>query len=143
MGKINLTIEDFEDKKYGEGKRYTRFKTSEGWISSFDKPTIEQLKDSIDKHLCVEVLTDKNNKQKITKCYGDATDDDEVQDVKPERIAESKPGRSIYQPTSMYVSYAKDIFCELAQGKDKDGQTPKETMELSINLVKQAQKAFE
>ena len=67
MVKTNLTVEDFEDKKYGEGKtagRYTRFKTSDGWLSSFDKPAIEKLKDAcgIGKAVSVDVLTDKNGK---------------------------------------------------------------------------------
>ena len=33
MTKQNVKVEDYEDKKTSAGKRYTRFKTSEGWMS--------------------------------------------------------------------------------------------------------------
>jgi transposase len=142
--KTNLTIEDFEDKKFGEGKnagRYTRFKTDQGWISSFDKPTIEKLKDNEGKCIEVEIATDKNDKEKIMKFIGMA-DDDGVLYVPAERVEEKKPARETKNPTSMYVSYAKDLFIAIMNRAtnpiDSDA-----TMELSITLVKKAQKAFE
>jgi len=49
-----------------------------------------------------------------------------------------------YEPTSMYVSYAKDIFCEMIGSPDTSltKEQFKHLMETSIGLVKQAQKAF-
>ena len=44
-----------------------------------------------------------------------------------------------YQPTSMFVSYAKDIFIALRPESEEDASI---TMALSIELVKQATKAF-
>jgi len=35
MAKTNLEILDFEDKETKAGKKYTRFKTSNGWMSCF------------------------------------------------------------------------------------------------------------
>lgn len=45
-----------------------------------------------------------------------------------------------FNPTSMYVSYAKDIFIGLMEGQERKGT--RETMILAINLVKQAHEAF-
>lgn len=65
-----------------------------------------------------------------------------------EKVEVVKPGEPVKttqndsKSNAMYVSYAKDIFCELARGKDKDGHTPTETMALAINLVKQARDSF-
>ena len=52
------------------------------------------------------------------------------------------------QHTTMYVSYAKDIFCTLWESKfypdiPKNDDAVENTMAVSINLVKQAKKAFE
>ena len=111
----NIKIEDFEDKKYGEGAkagRYTRFKTSAGWISSFDKATIEALKDAEGKNLFVEIVTDKNGKDKITKVLKDAPkddSDDEALNVVVEKIGktEAKPRDFAKDP----VGLAVEIFC--------------------------------
>ena len=62
-------IEDFEDKKSEAGKRYTRFKTSEGWMSCWDKGVIEKLKDQEGKEVFVEIKTQgdfKNIKKILT-----------------------------------------------------------------------------
>ncbi len=48
-----------------------------------------------------------------------------------------------YNPTSMYVSYAKDIFCSLAENyKGTPELKGNEMMNHAINLVKQAHDAF-
>ena len=139
MVKTNLTIEDFEDKKFGEGAkagRYTRFKTSEGWLSSFDKPTIEKLKDSEGKSVSVEILTDKNDKQKITKCYGEATEESDDEDDEVKNIEVVKIG-STERKSVKGSAYEKDpvgLIIELVSA----GKTPEE----AIKIVKMAQEAF-
>ena len=55
--KRNLEIEDFEDKKTQGGKRYTRFKTDDGWMSCFDKEIAEY---------CLEQLNRREQLNKIT-----------------------------------------------------------------------------
>ena len=148
--KTNLTIEDFEDKKYGEGAkagRYTRFQTDQGWISSFDKPTIEKLKDAEGKCVNVEITTDKNDKEKITKYIGAATEDseDEASDVIGETKEDDiKPKRrsvkgSAYEKDP--VGLAVECFVAIT-ARAKDVPT-KDIMASAIDLVKQAQKAFE
>lgn len=90
--KDNLTVEDFEDKKYGAGKRYTRFKTDQGWISSFDKKVIEKLKDAEGKCVSVEITTDDADREKITEFYGAAKDNDDEVNDKIDKKAKEKFG---------------------------------------------------
>lgn len=63
--------------------------------------------------------------------------------MKQEDIAE-KDIITDFEPTSMYVSYAKDIFNEMFDifRKEKPSMTATDCMELAINLVKQAHEAF-
>jgi hypothetical protein len=156
--KANLTIEDFEDKKFGEGARagrYTRFKTSEGWISSFDKPTIEKLKDSEGKNVCVEIATDKNDKEKITKFIGMAEEnsDNGALNVEIEKIGAVNQTQT--RKSVKGTAYEKDpvgltteVFCKLMDGvqfiEDKSTKAGLEMiMDTAIELVKKAQKEFE
>ncbi len=69
-------------------------------------------------------------------------EEDDMQ--KPEVVKPGESPHSIgeYQPISMYVSYAKDIFCALYDFK-KEIVSVDETMKLAIALVKQAKEAFE
>ena len=69
----------------------------------------------------------------------------EMSEEDRQRFAQSQ---SQYNPTSMYVSYAKDIFIALSETldvikeKDKVIESCDYLMKLSINLVKQAHKEF-
>jgi len=104
MTKENLEILEFEDKKTKAGKRYTRFKTSDGWMSCFDKESIEKLKDFEGKTACVEIV-ESNGFKNIRKFLGASNEDEE----------EKSPKMSVNRkfdsfPVSMKVSYAKDIF---------------------------------
>jgi len=106
MTKQNLEIIDFEDKKTQAGKRYTRFKTSDGWMSCFDTTTCDELKK----------FEGKLRKLKLRKVgnlvtlkndlgVGDKANEDsqEVEVVKPQA---KKPA---FNQNAMYVSYAKDF----------------------------------
>ena len=155
----NLTIEDFEDKKYGAGKRYTRFKTSEGWISSFDKEIIEKLKDSEGKSVSVEITTDNDDREKITKFLGEASEDESedatITGKEAERVNNSfKPNARKSVQGSVYekdpVGLAVECFVALLDNIVRVENTPEimaDTMATivmteAINRVKQAQKAF-
>jgi len=148
MVKTNLTVEDFEDKKYGANKRYTRFKTDQGWMGCFDKQTIDKLKDSEGECVSVEVLTDNSDRQKITKFYGKATanevkeyDDMENPEViKPGNVVRKSVKGSAYEKDP--VGLAVDVFCAVrisSTGTDD----AKYDMKYCISLVKEAQKAFQ
>jgi len=152
--KTNLTVEDFEDKKFGEGKtagRYTRFKTDQGWISSFDKPTIEKLKDAEGKCVSVEIATDKNDKEKITKFLGDASEDevsdvigetteDDIEVVKIGSARKSVKG-SNYEKDP--VGLAVELCVAIMMSPNTTTANANAVMATAIDLVKQAQKAFE
>ena len=138
--KVNLKIEDFEDKKTKADKRYTRFKTSDGWMSAFGKDTIEKLKEAEGKTVCVEIAVDEENGFKnIRKFIGPASENAEQGSIKPDVV---RPGEApkAFNQNAMYVSYAKDIFVSMDKTLTKE--TAKDLMKLSIDLVKQAKEAF-
>ena len=114
MTKQNLEIIDFEDKKTQAGKRYTRFKTSDGWISCFDTTTCDELKKFEGKTAQVETAQ-SGEFSNIKKCLGvgDKANEDsqEVEVVKPQA---KKPA---FNQNAMYVSYAKDL---IVAGKTKE-----------------------
>ena len=74
--KTKLEIQDFEDKKTKESNmRYTRFKTSDGWMSCFDKKTATDLCNPYHQHCEVNVEVEKNaDFFNITKFYGKVMD---------------------------------------------------------------------
>ena len=143
--KKNLEILDFEDKKTNAGKRYVRFKTSDGWMSCFDVASCEALKKFEGGTASVEIVESGEFKN-IKKCYGESSDED-LSEVVPEKPGEPSAPKAPNRNTTMYVSYAKDIFCAIV-GTDMPQQDGKpyittEAMKQSIALVKQAREAFE
>ena len=129
--KKNLEILDFEDKKTQAGKRYTRFKTSEGWMSCFDTKSCDALKNLEGKKASVEIV-DSGEFKNLKKCYGEADEqDDDAGEVEVEKPQAKSNGHA-----TMYTSYAKDIFIA---GQNQEGFT----MDMAIKLVKQAKEAFE
>ncbi len=162
--KKNLEILEVEPKLKKDESKYWRFKTNEGWMNVFDSMPAEALKLLIGKVACVE-MTEKPGKnfrgedivfKNITKCYGaeQGYKDEEravgmgMVDEKPEVV---RPGEMITpgypkpitaynnKNTTMYTSYAKDIFCAMYATEYE----AKDIMDLAIELVKQARKAFE
>lgn len=138
--KKNLEIQDFEDKKTKAGKRFTRFKTNDGWMSCFDSDEIAKLKEYEGKWASVETK-EAGEFQNISKCYGAvAAEEDKIETAKP---GEFKAAKST-APASMYVSYAKDIFCAfVARIPAGEELAQSLIMEQSIKLVKAAKEAFE
>jgi len=152
--KTQIKIKSHEDKTSKEGKDYTRFNTSQGWVSAFDSEIIEELKKGEGRTVSVELATSEDGKFKnIRKFYGLVAPgleelkqaNKETEELIAEVIKPNSMGRSAYNPTSMYVSYAKDIFCASL----KDNAAPltieqsKMLMNAAVELVKQAHKAFE
>lgn len=143
MERINLEIQDFEDKKAKTGTRYTRFKTDQGWMSAFDKDVIEKLKANEGKTVSVTIAVDEEKGFKnIRVCHGEAKETEEKAETKKESVKET-PGRTGFNATSMYVSYAKDILVQLITnnaGKEVDINA---LMDLSCDLVERAKKKLE
>jgi hypothetical protein len=136
MTKQNLEILEFEDKKTTAGKRYTRFKTDEGWMSCFDKKSCEALKDKEGETVSVDVA-EANGFKNIRKYLGNAkeSDDDEEESEEEEKPAKKEAvvqkTFSKETPKSMLVSYAKDL---LVAGWE---------FEKAVKAVKDLEKAFE
>jgi len=147
--KKNLEIIESEHKITKAGKPFMRFKTSDGWISCFDEKEAKKLKAFEGGTACVEVVQ-SGDFQNISKCYGEASDEDkeevEVVKMSPEKYRVNGTG-------AMYTSYAKDIFCAIfgcrfsaqpdRKSVLKEEWTMEDYMDESIDLVKQAQEAFE
>ena len=137
MTKQIIQIEEVEDKTTKAGKKYKRFKTSVGWVSCFDSVAFEALTKLVGFNAEVE-LVEKGEFKNISACYG--TDAGEAQVEVKKVPQETKVSNKSH--TTMYVSYAKDIFCAL-ESRQTEGIETKELMNQAIELVKQAKEAFE
>ena len=132
-----IKIIDFETKESKEGRIYHRFKTSEGWMSCFEKDFVEILKQNVGKYVVCEVVEVngfKNIKSVSQKETGES---------KRRFVEDNKPTispREVIDKPSFYVSYAKDVFIALL-GKYPAAEENK-AMEKAIELVEQARKAF-
>ncbi len=143
--KKNLEILEIEPKLTKDEKKYWRVKTSVGWMNCWK----EDIKEYVGKVACVEVTEKEGTNfrgepivfKNIINVYGESEDEIAVKgetDEKPEVV---RPGETIPKSrnTTMYVSYAKDIFVALEQKEIKT----EATMKRAIELVKQAKSAFE
>jgi hypothetical protein len=144
--KVNLRIEDFEDKKTKDGKRYSRFKTQEGWMSCFDHKVCETLKElPKDSEVCLEIAKSEPNEdgKVFSNIRGISQKGNTESQPASEKASSVAPkGNYSGNTTTMYVSYAKDIFCALIE-KENANKLWDEMMKDAINLVKQAKTAFE
>ena len=142
MTKTNLEILDFEDKETQKGKPYSRFKTSDGWMSCFDSKTIPQLKQKINQGPVTVDLVESGEFKNIKKFLGD---EDAVEVEKVGKVAENglKAVKNEF-PDSMRVAYAKDVFIamlgRISQG-DFENWEEKERLELMDQAVKAIKKA--
>lgn len=143
---MNLRIMEFEDKTSAQGKSYTRFKTERGWMSCFEEDVIQGLKQIVGGHADVDVATSDKGFMNIR---GFRTANQQVQQVNPQTQAtpqpQASPSFSGDKHTTMYVSYAKDIYLALVEKFEKpdaESDPHKVYMAKAINLVKQAREAF-
>ena len=165
-----------DEKKYWRVKTLEKTNGMEEgkWMSCFEVGVKDLLRDiSLDKGMaCCEVTEKKGTNFKgedtiyynITKCYGEAQEtvsDEEKQEEKPEVVRPGSPVDNVdvkgfatreytskNNHTTMYVSYAKDIFLEyirvgLAKNVDMPEEEAKVMMASAIDRVKQAKEAFE
>ena len=117
-----------ENKTSKEGKDYTRFNTSEGWVSAFDDEVIEKLKQAENKNAEVELVESDKGFKNIRNVYNITT---ETKTQQTEKQDEKLLPKGKYNPTSMYVSYVKDL---VVAGK---------TLDEAIEIIKKAQNSFE
>jgi hypothetical protein len=139
-----LKIEDFEDKATATGRKYARFKTSEGWISCFDSKSTAELKKHCGSEVKVDLIQsgDFQNIKKFISANGTAA-------TAPEEIVETvKVASNGNTKKEMYVSFAKDCFCaiitRISQAKfdDMEEEEILALMDLSIKAVNKATEAL-
>jgi len=141
-----LEILDFEDKKTNAGKSYTRFKTSEGWMSCFDAKSNEELKRNKERSVNVEIIESGEFKN-IKKFLSPASESDFATTERPGEVPKEMKVNSAF-PQSMKVAYAKDVFCaictRISQSKF-DEMTEEEILglaDLSNKVIKKIESEF-
>ena len=112
-----LKIIEREHKDAKTGKKYYRYKTSEGWMSCFESEVNEQLGDRLGKYCEVEVAEREGGYKNITKVYIGGIDYEEELSIEnktspEEKISEPvKEERVDKKDLFVLTSYAKDLMC--------------------------------
>jgi len=138
MGKQTVKLIDFEDKESQAGKPYTRFNTSDGWMSCFEKGLIVKLKEVMNQDIVIDMRESEDGAFKNIRGYFPK---EKVKVVKVGVPQETKVSGK-YDPTTMYVSYAKDILVAMINRTQAGSIDSESMMEVAIGLVKQAREAF-
>jgi len=116
------------------GKPYWRVQTTnQGYFNCFDEKTVEELKKHYEERVEVEIVVSGNYKH-INAYVGEV--------IQQGKVTLPNPLVSDGKHTTMYVSYAKDIFCALRAAKEMEKASEIDVMEEAISLVKQAREAF-
>lgn len=137
---MEITINEIEHKfSQKDGKPYTRVNTDKGWFSAFDSNVIEKLKTSKGQTISIEAkITDKY--KNIIAILGDGSSDVPTAISKEGEVSYDKPKSVVGKSTTMYTSYAKDIYCNM--DKSHTALTEEALMYKAIALVKLAKEAF-
>jgi len=120
----------------GSGREYHSCKTSEGVMNCFEGKIVLELMKNLGKSVDIEI-EEASGFKNIRKFYGVP----EIQDVKNESPSPTT-GAPTNRETTMYTSYAKDVFITLREAEMFVALTNKELMESAIALVRQAREAF-
>jgi hypothetical protein len=122
------------------GTKYFGIETDSGNLTCFEKAITDELKKHVGDHVKVDIATSEKGFKNIRKFLGVATA--EELESKTEEAPKTETKKEGYNPISMYVSYAKDIFLEIV--KSKTAEEPETAVMLrAIKLVKMAMQAFE
>jgi hypothetical protein len=125
--KIEIELIEFEDKIAKTGRKYTRFKTSDGWMSCFIEELIADLKKVIGQKVICNIAIDEDKGFKnIRGCEGLASGNQQIAGVPVQKV-----NVEVDKKTTMYVSYCKDL---IVSGMDEEN---------AIKTIKNIQKAFE
>jgi len=134
------------NEKDGANGVWLSVETDLGKMSAFDKGIVEYLNRHIGQRVKLDIKTvEKEGKTyKNIRGFDDSGWDESNRNyeaTKPQEIT-LKAGKPEYNPTSMYVSYAKDIYICLENNPECKGKLSKDLMQIAIDLVKQARDAF-
>ena len=119
-----------------DGSTYWKVHTDKGDLNLFDAALCTSLLSMKGQQVSLDIA-EKNGFKNIKAALPCAQE--------PEVTTEKIPAKPAYEPknlTTMYVSYAKDIFCRIVELKDSS-LTLEGQMVVAIQLVKQAKQAFE
>ena len=130
-----ITIDSFKIMDGPKAGNYHLFDTDQGKMSCFDVDVSKKLVETIDVGNVLVDVTVKGQYTTITKIV------DRPQLVKPQDAF--KEAKKPMNYTTMYVSYAKDIFTCLITQANENTETGGQIMDTAIKLVKQAKEAFE
>ena len=137
---VKLKIISVESKSGATGN-FVRANTDQGWLSAFEEPAKTLILQSIGKELECEITSkqsgDKIYKNIISASLVEGTNSGTTN----VQATETTGPNNKYNPTSMYVSYAKDIFNATYNPEDK-ATSMEMRMGECIRLVKQARDAF-
>ena len=149
MVKQTITISRCEMKERVGKPSYLRCETSpEGWCSCFDSEVIKDLANPNhwNRPVSVDITVRENGQtwKNITKFHGVVAGEvASVPVVKPAEFVTETAPRKDKPSTTMYTSYAKDIFNTMSNTvKDWSNVDMTAIMNEAIKLVKQAREAF-
>jgi len=147
---VKLKIISCESKSGATGN-FVRCNTNQGWLSAFEEPTKTLILQSVGKELDVEITEKKSGDKTYRNIVSAKLCDATSQNVELPALAVGPKGelgtitKTNDKPrmdTSFYTAYAKDVFVALI-ADDKEVKKYDELMMISIDLIKQARKAFE
>jgi len=125
------------------GRTYWEIETDQGKATCFDYPIVQEIEKSIGKPISLYDL-EANEKGFINirpakKQAQPVVAQTQAQAPAPaENFAEARKAKDV----SIYTSYAKDLFIEIASSKIAENKTAEEMMSQAIALVKQARDSF-
>ena len=134
------------------GKTYYKLETNKGEMSCFEEDVAKALYEAWRANTEIDVDAKSSEDNKYVNIRGLGMGDNKPIE-QPKTVFEQPVTKPImhkpspqadYKPTSMYVSYAKDIFLGLLDVIARSGtaQPAEEMMNKAILLVKQAEKEF-
>ena len=133
-----VEIVAIDEKTSKQGRKYFNVETDKGNFSCFEFDVITELKKHFGKKVQVEIAKNDRGFSNIRKF---------ISAVNTEKVgtpASKEVAREQYidaKSTTMYVSYAKDIFIEMRKLYGRE-VADKGIMESCIELVQQAKNAF-
>lgn len=123
------------------GKTFWEIETDQGNATCFDYPIVQELEKSLGKPISLYDLESNEkgfvNIRPTRHAKQEAQVQAQAQAKQPDAFVEARNAKDV----SMFTSYAKDIFIELA--KMELDETFEDRMKRAIALVKQAKGAFE
>jgi hypothetical protein len=129
---MKIKIDKTQNKVSKNDKVYLKVNDK---YTCFEQDIIEKIKENMGKEMNLKV-EESNGYFNIR---GILNDNEIDETPKQQERTEEQKGNNRH--STMYVSYAKDIFCALVPNNEK--YSVEELMGLSIGLVKQAKKHFE